>query len=173
MRTQGEASRGLARRLGTALVLAGAAGAAWWGIGTALGQGASGSVEAGRQVFERQCARCHGDALQGMGRSPPLVGRQTVPDYPNAWVLYQYIRRSMPLNAPGTLSDEDALSAVAFLLNQNGLLADDAVLEVAMLRSLILPGADPIAPPLPNAPETPQEVTPGSSQDGPVAPPRP
>ena len=83
-------------------------------------------------------------------------------------MLFEYIRRNMPYDAPGTLSDDDVLSVVAFLLNQNGLFPDDGVLDYAMLEGFALPGADPIAPPLPGAPEAPQEVTPGSGQGGPV-----
>ena len=61
-----------------------------------------------------------------------------------------------------------SISVVAFLLNQNGLLADDAVLDPAALPLLLLPGAEPLPPPLPGAPAGPQVVTPGSSQSGPV-----
>ena len=161
------------RFLATAALTLGGLITAGWVLGAvASGQpaGAPGSVAAGRVVYEQQCARCHGGALEGVGRFPPLVGRHTVPDYPTAGVLYEYTRRSMPYNAPGTLSDEDTLSVVAFMLHQNGLWSEDAVLTFKMLEALLLPGADPIAPDLPNAPAEPQQVTPGSSQAGPVIP---
>ena len=163
--------RRLARLLAAGALALGVAGAARWSA-RAQPAGQPGSVAAGQAVYEARCAFCHGEALDGQaggGRTfPALVGPHTVPDYPNAATLYDYIRRSMPYNRPGSLSDEDTLSVVAFLLNQNGLLADDAVLDPAELSSLLLPGAEPLPPPLPGAPTGPQIVTPGSSQGGPV-----
>lgn len=157
----------LAPTLAMALVTGSALLGARW-VGAASQGGPAGSVAAGAAVYAATCAECHGDRLEGMGRFPPLVGRHTVPDYPNARVLYEYIRRSMPYNRPGSLSDEEALSVTAYLLNQNGLLPDDAVLTPEELDGFILPGADPIAPPMPGAPTEPQTVTPGSSQAGPA-----
>ena len=158
----------LSRTLVAALALGGVLGGGWWAAEKVSGQdGTPGSVEAGRQVYEMRCMRCHRESLQGAGRFPPLVGRPTVPDYPNAKVLYDYILRTMPYDEPN-LTPEQALSVVAFLLNRNELLPDDGVLTFEMLRGFRLPGADPTAPDLPGAPETPQVVTPGSSQGNPV-----
>ncbi len=162
-------ARHLFQRLTPTLAMALVAGGALLGarlVGAASQAGPAGSVAAGAAVYTASCAECHGDRLEGMGRFPPLVGRHTVPDYPNARVLYEYIRRSMPFNRPGSLSDDEALSVTAYLLNQNGLLPDDGVLTLEELDSFTLPGADPIAPPLPGAPEEPQSITPGSSQAG-------
>ena len=159
------------RLLAAAVLALGVAGVARWSAG-AQPAGQPGSVPAGQEVYMNRCAGCHGEALDGQGGGgrtfPALVGAHTVPDYPNAATLYDYIRRSMPYNRPGSLSDEDTLSVVAFLLNQNGLLADDAVLDPAELSSLLLPGSQPLPPPVPGAPTGPQIVTPGSSQGGPV-----
>jgi mono/diheme cytochrome c family protein len=160
--------RGVTPALLVALIVCALVGARRAGGASASQAGPSGSVGAGAAVYAARCAECHGDRLEGMGRFPPLVGRQTVPDYPNARVLYEYIRRAMPYNRPGSLSDEEALSVTVYLLNQNGLLPDDGVLTLDELDGFTLPGADPIAPPLPGAPTEPQTVTPGSSQAGPA-----
>ena len=170
MSTPSNPTRRLLRLAGLLVAAAGLLAAARWAADAApAAQGVPpGSVARGQDVYFLRCAYCHGDALEGGGRSPALVGRHTVPDYPNAAVLFEYTRRSMPYDAPGTLSDDDVLSVVAFLLNQNGLFSDDGVLEYAMLEGFVLPGADPISPPLPGAPDAPQEVMPGSGQAGPV-----
>ncbi len=160
--------RGATPALLAALIAGTLVGARLAGRAAASQGGPTGSVAAGAAVYAARCAECHGDRLEGMGRFPPLVGRHTVPDYPNARVLYEYIRRAMPYNRPGSLSDEEALSVTAYLLNQNGLLPDDGVLALDELDGFTLPGADPIAPPLPGAPTEPQAVTHGSSQAGPA-----
>jgi mono/diheme cytochrome c family protein len=165
--------RGLVLPAALATAITGAMVGARLAVGAfATQDGPPGSVAAGASVYAATCAECHGDRLDGagrFGRFPPLVGRHTVPDYPNARVLYEYIRRAMPYNRPGSLSDEEALSVTAYLLNQNGLLPDDGGLSLDELDGFTLPGADPIAPPLPGAPEEPQTVTPGSSQAGPAS----
>lgn len=127
---------------------------------------AGGSVGAGFTLYDASCVVCHGADFAGVGGRPALRGRQTVPDFPTARLLYEYVLRSMPFNQPGSLSAADAYSVTAYLLNVNGLFPDDGVLSADTIDAVQMPGADPIAPPLPGAPDTPQTVTPGSSQGG-------
>ncbi len=161
--------RRAARMLIAGMLALGIAGGARWAA-HAQKAGVPGSVPAGQSVYAARCSFCHGDALDGQGSGgrayPPLIGPHTVPDYPTAAVLYDYIKRSMPYARPGSLSDEDTLSVVAFLLNQNDLLAADGVLDPAGLGAVLLPGSRPLPPPIPGAPANPGSVTPGSSQAG-------
>src|ERR1700751_2500381 len=91
----------------------------------------SGSVSHGREVYQNQCAACHGDQGQG-GVGDRLVGGQgtlatskpirTVGSFwPYAPPLFDYIRRAMPLHAPGSLSNEDVYAVSAYVLQLNGL----------------------------------------------------
>lgn len=130
--------------------------------------GAPGTVTAGEAVYTSQCSSCHGANLEGVGSFPPLIGRPAVPDFPNTQVLFNYIKRSMPYNHPGSLTEDQTYSVVAYLLSKNGLLPDNTVVNAQTLPSITLPGSDRIAPPLPGAPSTPQTVTPGSSQAAPT-----
>src|ERR1700751_3139754 len=109
----------------------------------------SGSVSHGREVFENQCAACHGDKGQG-GIGDRLVGGQgtlassnpvkTVGSYwPFAPTLFGYIRRAMPQNAPGSLSNEDVYAVSAYILNLNGLLPADAVLDAKSMTAIKMP----------------------------------
>ena len=93
----------------------------------------SGSVSHGREVFDQQCAACHGAKGEG-GVGDRLVGGQgtlatpkpvkTVGSYwPYAPTLFDYIRRAMPQNAPQSLSNDDVYAVSAYILNLNGLLA--------------------------------------------------
>ena len=128
-----------------------------------------GSVAAGAHVYqETGCVSCHGPSLDGQGAFPPLVGRSTVPDFPSTQVLFDYVRRSMPYTSPGSLTDEETYSVLAYLLNKNSLLPDDGTITPDTIGSVTLPGSDPVTSPLPGAPDQPQQVTRGSSQDAPA-----
>jgi cytochrome c len=109
----------------------------------------SGSVSHGREVFDQQCAACHGTRGEG-GVGDRLVGGQgtlatpkpvrTVGSYwPYAPTLFDYIRRAMPQNAPQSLSNEDVYAVSAFILNLNGLLAADATLDARTLSAIEMP----------------------------------
>jgi cytochrome c len=109
----------------------------------------SGSVERGRVVFSEQCAACHGAEGQG-AVGDRLVGGQgtlaspkpvrTVGSYwPYAPTLFDYIRRAMPQNAPQSLSNEEVYAVSAFILQLNGLVAADAVLDAKTLSAVKMP----------------------------------
>ncbi len=74
-------------------------------------------VQAGEIAFSENCARCHGDDLQG---NPPLVGGNFPERYHTVWQLYQYVQQAMPLDRPGSLRDQTYLDAIAYVLDQNG-----------------------------------------------------
>jgi mono/diheme cytochrome c family protein len=109
----------------------------------------SGSVSRGREVFDAQCAACHGAQGQG-GVGDRLVGGQgtiatakpikTVGSYwPYAPTLFDYIRRAMPQNAPQSLSNDEVYAVSAYILNLNGLLAADASLDAKSLPAIKMP----------------------------------
>ena len=108
----------------------------------------SGSVSHGREVFDQQCAACHGTRGEG-GVGDRLVGQgtlatpkpvRTVGSYwPYAPTLFDYIRRAMPQNAPQSLSNEDVYAVSAYILNLNGLLAADATLDAKTLSAIKMP----------------------------------
>jgi mono/diheme cytochrome c family protein len=116
----------------------------------------SGSVARGRAVFAEQCAACHGPEGQG-GVGDRLVGGQgtlatarpvrTVGSYwPYAPTLFDYIRRAMPQNAPQSLSNEDVYAVSAYILNLNGLVPADAVLDAKTLAAIKMPNRDKFVP---------------------------
>jgi len=111
-----------------------------------------GSVDRGRVVFGEQCAGCHGTDGRG-GVGDQLVGGQgtlasgkpvrTVGSYwPYATTLFDYIRRAMPQNAPQSLSNEDVYAVAAYVLNLNGLVPADAVLDARTLPAVRMPNRD-------------------------------
>jgi S-disulfanyl-L-cysteine oxidoreductase SoxD len=109
----------------------------------------SGTVSHGREVFDQQCAACHGAKGEG-GIGDQLVGGQgtlatakpvrTVGSYwPYAPTLFDYIRRAMPQNAPQSLSSEDVYAVSAYILHLNGLLPADATLDAKSLSAIKMP----------------------------------
>jgi cytochrome c len=109
----------------------------------------SGSVSHGREVFDQQCAACHGAKGEG-GVGDRLVGGQgtlttpkpvkTVGSYwPYAPTLFDYIRRAMPQNAPQSLSNEDVYALSAYILHLNGLVPAEQTLDAKTLSAIKMP----------------------------------
>ena len=116
----------------------------------------SGTVARGKQVFEENCAACHGDGGQG-GIKDRLVGGQgtlasdmpvkTVGSFwPYATTVFDYIRRAMPYPAPGSLSDDDTYALTAYILSLNGIISADARLDKASLPRVRMPNRDGFIP---------------------------
>ena len=115
-----------------------------------------GSVAEGAALYASRCAMCHG-ASGREGPDPVLVGGQgsltgdqpllTIGSYwPYATTLYDYIARAMPFLAPGSLAPDEIYALCAFLLNANGIIADDAVLDRASLPAVQMPNRNGFMP---------------------------
>lgn len=128
-----------------------------------------GTAVSGAPVYAQQCAVCHGRAGEG-GIADRLVGyapesappfgpryeawRGDGPDVPysvgNYWpyatTLFDYIRRAMPSNAPGTLEADQVYGLVAWILAENGLIAADAVMNATTLPAVEMPARDIFVP---------------------------
>lgn len=80
-------------------------------------------AQAGKDVYYKVCAVCHGQNLQG-GAGPALAGQQflSVSQFQNidAGYFYRFMSTHMPLNAPGSLSKTQYLDLLAYLLQVNG-----------------------------------------------------
>src|SRR5712691_5537057 len=109
----------------------------------------SGGVSHGHEVFDQQCASCHGAKGEG-GLGDRLVGGQgtiatpkpvrTVGSFwPYAPTLFDYIRRAMPQNAPQSLDNNEVYAVSAYILNLNGLLPADATLDAKTLGAIKMP----------------------------------
>jgi len=64
---------------------------------------------------------CHGEELSGVEMAPPLAGPMFQGDWNAATLgeLFERIRVSMPMDKPGTLSRQQAVDLVAFILSAN------------------------------------------------------
>jgi cytochrome c len=59
--------------------------------------------------------------------------------YPYAPILFDYVRRTMPMDAPQSLSNDQVYALTAYILNLNGLVAGDAVMDAMTLPKLSMP----------------------------------
>lgn len=110
-----------------------------------------GTVADGRVIYESRCQSCHGE--QGRGGSGgqlisagALTGPEPDPAVNNYWpyatTLWDYTRRAMPMDAPGSLSVDDSYAVTAYLLHRSGLLAADGGLDERSLPALRMPNRD-------------------------------
>jgi alcohol dehydrogenase (cytochrome c) len=92
-------------------------------------------ANAGRDTYQATCSSCHLPDLKGTFEAPPLAGA----NFMNMWRsrptsdLFTRIRNSMPLSNPGSLSDQDAVNLVAFILRANGATAGTQALTAETL----------------------------------------
>ena len=139
--------------------------------GTGLPEG-SGSVELGDELFENQCASCHGDFGIGNGGYPKLQGGKgtmvnqllkpedgdeapikTIGSYwPYATTLYWYIQSAMPYPHPKSLSNDETFALVAYIMSINDIkidgveLDDDYVLDREKFLKIKLPNENGFYP---------------------------
>jgi cytochrome c len=59
--------------------------------------------------------------------------------YPYAPILFDYIRRTMPMDRPQTLTNDEVYALSAYLLNLNGLIPAGAVMDAKTLPAVQMP----------------------------------
>jgi mono/diheme cytochrome c family protein len=128
--------------------------------GRGLPQG-SGTAATGAKVFAENCAACHGDKLQGnpekgIGGDRLLGGRgtlatktpiKTVESYwPYSTTLFDYVKRAMPFSAPGSLTDDEVYSVVAYILSEAKIINPTDTVNAQTLPKIAMPNRDGFIP---------------------------
>jgi cytochrome c len=117
------------------------------GLGLPAGRG---TVAEGKRLYDQQCIACHGADAKGGAVYGTMVGgigsfkgspRVLTPGsmYPYAPILFDYIRRTMPMDRPQSLSTNQVYALSAYLLNLNGLIPADAVMDQNSLPRVQMP----------------------------------
>jgi len=125
------------------------------GTGLPVGKG---TAAKGRDIFKDKCAVCHNDKGEGReNQYPALVGGigtiatskpvRTVGSYwPYATTVFDYIRRAMPYDHPGSLQTDETYSSVAFILNLNGIIGENDEMNEKTLPKVKMPNAGNFVP---------------------------
>ena len=122
----------------------------------------SGSVEDGERIYAARCIACHGptgtegpwDVLVGepvpdfnYGDDASLLRLRAIGNYwPYATTVFDYVRRAMPHDRPGSLTDNEVYAVSAWLLWRNGIIERAAVLDAATLAAIRMPARDRFVP---------------------------
>jgi cytochrome c len=124
-----------------------------------------GDYARGKQVYETACAACHGADLRGVAGLPNMPagpalrltgGRgtlntanpvMTVESYwPYATTLFDYVRRAMPFQAPGSLTADEIYAVVAYILGEGNIIDKMTVLDAQTLVRVQMPNREGFIP---------------------------
>ena len=119
--------------------------------GRGLPQGA-GTAAQGALVYAQKCQACHGEKGVG-GPNDRLAGGQgtlasktpvrTVGSYwPYATTVFDYVRRAMPFLQPLSMTDSEVYAVTAYLLNLNGIIGEQEVMNAETLPKVRMPNRD-------------------------------
>ena len=103
----------------------------WSGVYTAA-QG-----KRGEELHAAACVMCHGPRLNGasqpeMPPSPAIARDSFIRKWAgrNVAALFVYVRHTMPPDAPGTLTDQQSIDAIAHMFAVSGMPAGDRELAI-------------------------------------------
>ena len=115
-----------------------------------------GTAQQGLSVFNQQCVACHGEGGKG-GTGGQLTGpilpkeiwaksprpSKNIGQYwPYATTLFDYIRRAMPYQTPGSLTNDEVYSLTAYLLSQQKIISEDLILNAHTLPKVVMPNKE-------------------------------
>jgi cytochrome c len=121
----------------------------------------SGTAAQGAKVYSENCAACHGDKLQGnpakgIGGDKLIGGRgtlaskspvKTVESYwPYTTTLFDYVKRAMPFSSPGSLTDDQVYSVVAYILSEAKIIKSTDTINAKTLPNVKMPNRDGFEP---------------------------
>ena len=118
-----------------------------------------GSVRRGEEIWEAQCASCHGSFGESNDVFAPIIGYTTRADIESGHVaslrpganaptrttmmklsqlstLWDYIFRAMPWTAPKSLTADDVYAVTAYILNLSNVVPDDFTLSDRNIRDV-------------------------------------
>ena len=85
--------------------------------------------------------------LGGRGSLASKTPVKTVESYwPYATTLFDYVKRAMPFNAPGSLSDDDVYSVVAYILSEAKVIKPTDTMDAKTLPKVAMPNRDGFEP---------------------------
>ena len=121
-----------------------------------------GTASTGAKIYAAKCVACHGKNGEGLRSGtlqlgPALIGRnpgdafdfntsvrkegtKTIGNYwPYATTIFDYVRRAMPYDRPGSLSNAEVYAVTAYLLARNQLIDSNTVISARTLPQVMMP----------------------------------
>jgi S-disulfanyl-L-cysteine oxidoreductase SoxD len=119
--------------------------------GDGLPEGSGTAVE-GAVVYQNNCLACHGEEGAN-GINDRLAGghgslvtnnpRKTVGSFwPYATTIFDYVRRAMPYQTPGVLSNDELYAVTAYLLYVNKVIEENDKINASTLPDVHMPNRD-------------------------------
>jgi len=112
----------------------------------------SGTASQGAGIYAEKCLACHGVDGAGQPNDRLVGGHGTLRDadpvrtvgsyWPYATTVFDYVRRAMPLTAPQTLAAEEVYALTAYLLERNGIIDAEEVMNADTLPRVVMPNRD-------------------------------
>lgn len=120
----------------------------------------SGTVMQGEKIYNQQCLACHGVNLEGgigdrliggrgtlVNNNPEKAPVKTVESYwPYATTLFDYIKRAMPFEQPGSMTNDEVYAVSAYILAKSNIIDDNATLNQNNLANVEMPNRDGFKP---------------------------
>ena len=112
----------------------------------------SGTAAEGQAVYQQHCIACHGESGEGTVNDALVGGngtlatpspKKTVGSYwPYATTVFDYVRRAMPLQTPGVLTNDEVYAVTAYVLFMNGIVEESASIDAESLPLVKMPNRD-------------------------------
>src|SRR5258708_12270519 len=103
--------------------------------------------------------RCPGEGAKG-GANAALVGAPPIKSidatktianfWPYSTTVFDFIRRAMPWQQPRSLTDDEVYALTAYILAQNKLISEKAVMNAQTLPKVPIPNPHNFTPPFPD-----------------------
>jgi cytochrome c len=108
----------------------------------------AGKPMSGLLIYKEKCLSCHGN---GAAMNEELPGgrlfttdskekSKTIGSYwPYATTIFDYVRRAMPYNAPGSLTNQEVYHLTAYLLYENKIIEKNYIITQKTLPEIVMP----------------------------------
>jgi len=116
----------------------------------------SGTPVLGKAIYMERCASCHGDdgkdpkyyvLVGGRGTLATAKPMLTVGSFwQYATTLWSYMRRSKPIDEPGSFNTDQVYAVTAYLLFLNDIIGEHDVLDATTLVQIRMPNRDGYVP---------------------------
>jgi len=116
----------------------------------------SGTAVLGKAIYTERCASCHGDDGKDQKYYVLVGGRGTLATtkpvvtvgsfWQYATTLWSYMRRSKPIDEPGSFNADQVYAVTAYLLFLNNIIWEHDVLDATTLVKIRMPNRDGYVP---------------------------